>query len=452
MGGGKTRICLTKFLQYIDDPNTKIIIFRQTYKQIKGVGSLEDASKDIYPHFGGIYKVQQMRWVFPSGAMIQFGAVDSLKALEGYKGTEFTHVLIDEAADWPEEYVTFLMSRVRSAKFKGKMQIVMSCNPDNSSFLFKWVEWCLDEEGVPRKGSENHTRYMVTLGGKAYFGDSVQELYDKYGHGTVIGETFICKSYKMVHCNIYDNPVLLKNNPDYLANLLAQNRINQLRFLFGSWTARLSSTGYFKREWCEVIDRIPPEAKIVSRLRGYDLAASPEPDANSTNRSPDYTAGVLLSRDSLGTYYIEHVDRYRKRSGEVIQRMIDTAMYDGFDTVVGVPRDGGSGGVSYHQYMVRVLSEHGITTRTDKVSGHAGKLQRFLPFASLCEAGNVKVVRGEWNDTFLDELENFEPNTRTAKKDDQVDAVATAFNLIAKTMHMPSFSLPDLSRSSAMPF
>ena len=132
--------------------------------------------------------------------------------------------------------------------------------------------------------------------------------------------------------------------------------------------------------------------------------------------------------------------------------MIDTAFYDGLETAVGIPRDSGSGGVSYHQYMVRMLSEHGITTRTDKVSGHAGKLQRFLPFASMCEAGNVKIIRGEWNEDFMDELENFEPNTRTSKKDDQVDAVATAFNLIAKQMHMPSFTLPDLSRVSNLPF
>ena len=70
----------------------------------------------------------------------------------------------------------------------------------------------------------------------------------------------------------------------------------------------------------------------------------------------------------------------------------------------------------------------------------------------MCEAGNVKIIRGEWNEDFMDELENFEPNTRTSKKDDQVDAVATAFNLIAKQMHMPSFTLPDLSRVSNLPF
>lgn len=411
-----------------------------------------DTSKDIYPHFAGEYKTQAMKWIFPSNATIQFGAIDSMKALEGWKGSQLTHILIDEGADWQEDYITFLLSRIRSATFKGKMQMVISCNPDNNSFLFKWVEWCLDEDGVPKEGTENIIRWFVSINGVTYWGDSPEELYEKYGYGKTLGKDFIPKSFRFIPCGIHDNPILLKNNPDYLASLLAQNRVNQLRFLHGSWTAKPSLAGYWKREWCEVIDRLPPDVKIVGRVRGYDLASSPEPDAMATNKNPDYTAGVLLCRDSLGTYYVEHVKRYRKRSGEVIQDIIDTAFSDGLDVPVVVPRDSGAGGVAYYQYIVRVLSEHGITTRMDKMSGHAGKLQRFLPFASMCEAGNVKIIRGDWNEEFFQELETFEPNKRTSKKDDQCDTVATAFNSIAKTMHMPSFSLPDLSRSSAMPF
>ena len=219
-----------------------------------------------------------------------------------------------------------------------------------------------------------------------------------------------------------------------------------------SWTAKQQSAGYWKREWCDVIDCLPSDIKIVGRVRGYDLASSPEPDAMSTNKNPDYTACVLLCRDSLGTYYIEHAKRYRKRSGEVVQDIIDTAFEDGFDIPVVIPRDSGAGGLAYYQYLVRVMSEHGITTKMDKVSGHVGKLQRFLPFASMCEAGNVKVVRGDWNEEFFSELENFEPNKRTSKKDDWCDSVSTAFNAIAKQMHMSSFSLPDFSRVSTLPF
>ena len=38
---------------------------------------------------------------------------------------------------------------------------------------------------------------------------------------------------QFIPLNLYDNPILMKNNPEYLSNLLSQSRVNQLRFLQG---------------------------------------------------------------------------------------------------------------------------------------------------------------------------------------------------------------------------
>jgi predicted phage terminase large subunit-like protein len=54
----------------------------------------------------------------------------------------------------------------------------------------------------------------------------------------------------------------------------------------------------------------------------------------------------------------------------------------------------------------------------DKVTG--AKTERARPLSSAAQAGNVKLVRGSWIPTFLDEAEAF-PN---ASHDDQVDAVS----------------------------
>ena len=444
--------CLMKYLPALSDPAARILVARETQPQLKVSGGMIDESHKIYPHFGGVYKAQAMKWIFPSGSTIQFAGIPDDKALSGWQGSQLTNILIDEAAAWSETMVLFMLSRMRSASYGGKLQMVLTCNPDKQSFLYKWVKPLLDDDGVPKEGTENIVRWMVNINGSVYWGDSREELYEKYGYGKTLGKDFNPLSMRFIPMTCKDNPILLKNNPQYLSNLLAQNRVNQLRYLHGSWEAEEVGSSYWRREWCEVIDRIPPDVKIVGRVRGYDLASSPEPDSMSTNKNPDYTACALVSRDSLGTYYIEHVKRYRKRSGEVVQDIVDTAFEDGLDVPVVIPRDSGAGGLAYYQYLVRVLSEYGITTRMDKMSGHAGKLQRFLPFASMCEAGNVKVIRGDWNEEFFQELETFEPNKRTSKKDDQADTVATAFNSIAKQMHMPSFALPDLSRVSNLPF
>ena len=49
---------------------------------------------------------------------------------------------------------------------------------------------------------------------------------------------------------------------------------------------------------------------------------------------------------------------------------------------------------------------------------------RAEPFAAMAEISKVRVVRGPWNDDFLDELTTFPYGTH----DDQVDASSGAFN------------------------
>ena len=51
---------------------------------------------------------------------------------------------------------------------------------------------------------------------------------------------------------------------------------------------------------------------------------------------------------------------------------------------------------------------------------------RARPISAQAEAGNVKIVRGLWNDEFLRVLENF----RAGKHDDEVDALSGAYEQI----------------------
>ncbi len=52
---------------------------------------------------------------------------------------------------------------------------------------------------------------------------------------------------------------------------------------------------------------------------------------------------------------------------------------------------------------------------------------RAKPASAQAEAGNVKLLRGDWNEAFLDEICAF-PN---GQFDDQVDAFADALNELA---------------------
>lgn len=339
-------------------------------------------------------------------------------------------------------------------------QLIMTANPESGSFLKKWVDYCLDEDGVPKPGTENVIRWFVVIDSVVLWADSPEELFESYGkdrglistYGLTDDEVkaippyklFMPKSFRFIPMNVYSNPYLLppKNN-SYLANLLAQPRVNQLKYLFGSWTAKAEGEGYFKRDWVKFVDAPPPE--VIRKVRAWDLASS---EVSEANRDPDWTAGVLLSRDKFGNYYVEDAYRFRKTSNVVLENIIKTARIDGIDDVeVVIPKDTGSGGAAANLFFTRAIAEHGITVRSSKMSGHSGKLNRFLPFAAIAEAGCVYIVKGDWNEVFLTELENFIPNCRN-QKDDLVDAVSDAFNTIAKSIQIPTFTLPNMMQSS----
>jgi predicted phage terminase large subunit-like protein len=90
---------------------------------------------------------------------------------------------------------------------------------------------------------------------------------------------------------------------------------------------------------------------------------------------------------------------------------------------VWVEQEPGSGGKESAENTIRNLA--GWTVKADRVTGD--KATRAEPLAAQCEAGNVKLVKGDWNSAFLDELTVFPQG----KYKDQTDAASGAFNKLA---------------------
>lgn len=443
-GGGKSFTCLMKSLIYIKDPAARVLIVRQSYPALKISGGLWDESFNVYPHFGGEAKIQRLTWQFPNGATIQFAAMP--EKLSEWQGLQASHILVDESAEFKEDQIIFLLSRLRSAKYKGKTNLTLTCNPDNASFLFNWVKYSLDEDtGVPKVGTEHITNWFVSLNGKIYWGDSPESLYKEHGAGMTMGKDFIPKSFRFIPMTVHDNPVLVKNNPAYLANLQAQSHINKLRYLYGSWTAKDVGAMYFNRDWCEVV-KFPPTNRVAA-VRAWDLAGT---ERNPMSRdNPDYTAGVLLSKDAFGTYYVEDCVRFQKRIDGVLREIVETSKHDGSDVLVSIPEDPSASGKSTAVFMKKTLAENGVYSRTLKVSNQSSKLTRFKPLCALAESGNLKFVQGDYLEELLSEMENFTgQKSKNTLKDDQVDAISDAFMILAKTTIVPAMTIPSLTQAS----
>jgi predicted phage terminase large subunit-like protein len=446
-GGGKSYLALLKALNYCQDPAARVLIVRLTYPVLKSIGGLVDESKHLYKQFGAEFKIQTLEWHFPNGAMIKFVAMPT--DLQEVQGWQATNVIVDEGAEFQLGDILALKERIRGARYKGKLGMTITCNPNRNSWLYPFVQYCLDENGVPKKGTEEITRWFIVRNGRVLWGDTPDELYENHGHGLNRDEkngniTFKPTSFRFIPMDIYSNPILLKNNPNYLSNLLSGTRVSQLRFLHGSWTAVPEGTSVFNREWLNKVQFAPPEIK--GRRRSWDLAHSVP---SETYPDPDWTAGVLMSKTKQGRYVVEHVKRDRKLTDGVVKLLIDTALNeDGLDVTVTIPKDNG-GGKAATQFFIKALAEEGISVKGIPISGHNSKMQRFLPFCSIAEAGLVDYVEGDWNEDWLVELEHFQGIRN--EKNDQVDATADAFNSLAKDMNIPDFEVPDLSQASPIP-
>lgn len=169
--------------------------------------------------------------------------------------------------------------------------------------------------------------------------------------------------------------------------------------------------GLFKRHWFEVVDAVPAGAR---RCRAWDLAA--------TEGGGDWTAGVRVAVAD-GVFYVEDVQRAQLSPGGVERLLTATASADGTGISIRLPQDPGAAGKTDAASKIKLLV--GYDVRAKPVSG--SKEQRAAPAAAQVEAGNVKLLRGGWNDMFLDEISLFPGGAH----DDQVDAFSDAVSELA---------------------
>lgn len=181
-----------------------------------------------------------------------------------------------------------------------------------------------------------------------------------------------------------------------------------------------SEGGIFKKEWLPILDwrasrDIPGTLKKA--VRAWDKAA--------TEGGGDYSAGVLLA-EQKGIFYVVDVSRGQWSTRQREDTIAACAAADRNlirSTIIHLEQEPGSSGKDSAAATIRNLV--GYDVHAEPSTGD--KVTRARPFAAQCAAGNVQLVAGPWNRAFIDELASFPKG----KHDDQVDAVAIAFNKLA---------------------
>jgi predicted phage terminase large subunit-like protein len=173
---------------------------------------------------------------------------------------------------------------------------------------------------------------------------------------------------------------------------------------------------FFKEAW--FAKKLPAAPREAERVRYWDHAASED--------SGDFTVGLLMAK-AEGLYIVEDVVRGQWSPGARDAMILDTAREDarryGNEVLQWMQQEPGSGGKDQAENFVRMLA--GYPAYSEPASG--SKEVRANPFAAQAEGGNVRIVEGDWNRAFVQELVSFP----VGKNDDQVDCGAGAFNRLS---------------------
>jgi predicted phage terminase large subunit-like protein len=367
-GGGKSSALLMAALQYVDVPGYAALLFRRTYADLRLPGALMDRAGSWLGGTAARWNANEHQWMFPSGATLTFGYLEAEADRYRYQGVEAQFIGWDELTQFSEVQYRYLFSRLRRLE-TANVPLRMRAASNPGGVGHEWVR----------------QRFLI--------------------EGRSAGRVF-------VPARLADNPYL--DVDEYRQSLAELDPTTRAQLEEGDWEVHQSGSK-FRREWFEVVGEAPAGLRWV---RYWDLAATePKP-----GRDPDWTCGALMG-ERAGIYYIRDVRRVRTTPLGVEQLIRQTAELDGQAVDVWMEQEPGASGVgAIDNYARKVLI--GFSFRGNKTTG--SKEVRANPVSSAAQAGNVKLVRGPWIGSLLDEFESFPGGAH----DDQVDAVSGALGML----------------------
>lgn len=179
----------------------------------------------------------------------------------------------------------------------------------------------------------------------------------------------------------------------------------------------------------EIVEHTPDD--VERRVRYFDFAASPDPDAA-------YTATVLMAMHRDGTFTIEHMDKIQEGPGKRDRWQKRYAAQDAMKFGDGEVRQveekqPGAAGKDRTIAWAKLMRGHSFAI--DKIEGEGSKTTRADPFAATVAAGLCRITKlspyGKPNpiEAFKAELRAFP----MGKLKDWVDAGSGAHNVLTRS-------------------
>lgn len=118
-GGGKSEALLMAALQYVHEPNYGALLLRRTFADLALPGALMDRAHGWLQGSDAYWVDREKTWLFPSGATVTFGYLETENDKYRYQSAEFQFVGFDELTQFTETQYRYLFSRLRRRKDSG---------------------------------------------------------------------------------------------------------------------------------------------------------------------------------------------------------------------------------------------------------------------------------------------------------------------------------------------
>ncbi len=209
-GGGKSDCAIAEALRQVNIPHYRGLILRKTYPQLS---ELIDRSHEIYlgAYPDAVFNESKHVWRFPSGAKIYFGSMAHADDRFNYQGKRYDFIDFDELTQFTFDEYSYLFSRNRPNGPGTRCYIRAQANPGGIGH--GWVKERFITPAPP----------MTTIweSFKVRFPDGREEVRRR--------------SRIFVPSTVFDNKILLQNDPEYLTRLASLPEAERAALLYGDW-------------------------------------------------------------------------------------------------------------------------------------------------------------------------------------------------------------------------
>lgn len=250
-GGSKSFSMLLETLYDVKNKDFHGILLRN---ESKDLDSLITDSYRVYDQFGQYNKsINDMTWNFYNGGWLKFsyyaGSFEDFKTR--FQGRQYAFIGIDEITQCPYKKFKYLLTNNRNAsgirnRFWG------TCNPDPDSWVRKFIDWWIGDDGYAIPERNGAIRYCFMDGDKPdniYWGNTKEDVYEQC-KGTIddlwrgyenLGynklDMFI-KSATFIRADLSENVILTSTDKSYFGNLAQQDEEQRMRDLKANWNWR----------------------------------------------------------------------------------------------------------------------------------------------------------------------------------------------------------------------